>query len=256
MGLPARDTQGYSLIELLMVLAIVAILTVLSVSMIGNRRGAAVRSLLDETEGALSNARSAAVGTSRDTALDNPGSWTAANPVILAFGDASLTDAQIMATANGMMSGTQPDPAVPYSQTVTVALRLLPNDTSQSRARLVVVGSGDWATAMLPTSKGTSNQDITTVAPFNGGAATGFNGILVDANNFFNPGTGTTRQVVSGNSQRFTTLYFIQIVGTLPGLGPVPGGPMGLIVMLANGSSIYKFYNPGVLEGNGLWRRL
>jgi hypothetical protein len=31
---------------------------------------------------------------------------------------------------------------------------------------------------------------------------------------------------------------------------------MGLIVVLANGSSIYKFYNPGVLEGDGLWRRI
>jgi hypothetical protein len=31
---------------------------------------------------------------------------------------------------------------------------------------------------------------------------------------------------------------------------------MGLIVVLANGASIYKFYNPGVLEGDGKWRRI
>jgi len=31
---------------------------------------------------------------------------------------------------------------------------------------------------------------------------------------------------------------------------------MGLIVVLANGAEIFKFYNPGVLEGNGQWRRI
>jgi hypothetical protein len=34
------------------------------------------------------------------------------------------------------------------------------------------------------------------------------------------------------------------------------GSPMGLIVVLANGATIYKFYNPGVLEGNGKWRKI
>jgi len=34
------------------------------------------------------------------------------------------------------------------------------------------------------------------------------------------------------------------------------GGAMGLLVVQANGNSIYKFYNPGVLHGDGKWRRI
>jgi hypothetical protein len=45
-------------------------------------------------------------------------------------------------------------------------------------------------------------------------------------------------------------------VGTSPDAGALPGSPMGLIVVLANGSSVYKFYNPGAREGDGQWRRL
>jgi hypothetical protein len=31
---------------------------------------------------------------------------------------------------------------------------------------------------------------------------------------------------------------------------------MGLIVVLANGGTIYKFYNPGARDSDGHWRRL
>jgi Tfp pilus assembly protein FimT len=241
-----------------MVLAILGILSVVAVSMISNRRGAAVRALMDELEGALSNGRNEAVATSRDVALDCWGDWTAATPAVVAFGDASLTDAQIQTFANDLLGGTLPPVATQYSGTVVAPFHFLPNDVTQSRARVVVVGSGDWATAY---GANPTKLNITNVPPFTAGGS--MNGILVDANNFFNPNPATPstppgiiRQTVSGISQCFTTTYFIEIVGTSPSGGPIPGCPMGLLVMLAGGSSIYRFYNPGTLEGDGKWRRI
>jgi Tfp pilus assembly protein FimT len=235
------------------VLAILGILSVVGVSMLGNRKGTSVRELLDETEGALSNARVSAVASSRDVALDNWGTWAAATPAVIAYGDAALTDANIQTIANGLLISNPPNAALQYGATVAVPFHFMPNDVTQSRARVAVANSADWATAMTATGSGAQNQDITTLAPFVAGDV--MSGVLVPGNNFFNVST-VTRQLVSGTNQRFTTTYFIEIVGTSPSEGPLPGSPMGLIVMMAGSASIYKFYNPGVLEGNGQWRRI
>jgi len=48
----------------------------------------------------------------------------------------------------------------------------------------------------------------------------------------------------------------LQVVGTSPSAGPLPGSPMGILVVQANGATVIKFYNPGVLEGDGQWRKL
>jgi hypothetical protein len=175
---------------------------------------------------------------------------------MLAFGDASLSDSYIQTTAAGLLNNIIPNATITYSSTVAVPFHFMSSDVTQSRARVVTVGSGDWATAMTATSSGAVNQDITKLVPFVSAGI--MNGILVDANNFFNPSNslGITRQVVTGSTQRFATTCFIEIVGTSPSAGPMPGVPMGLIVMMAGGASIYKFYNPGCLEGDGKWRRI
>jgi len=260
MGQHARNNRGYSLIEVLMVMAIFAILAVVGVSMIGNRRAASVRSLLDEVEGALTNARQAATATGRDVAIETWGTWSAAPPLVMAYGDASLLPTatqpidQLAAAANKLLAGAAPDPAVAYSQTVAIPFHYLPADMTQARACIVVgtVDTTDWAMAMTPLASGAVNQDITTVDPFKAGDP--MNGMVVATNNLFQ--SAATQAVISGSSQRFNTNFIIQIVGVSPNAGALPGSPMGLIVVLANGASIYKFYNPGVLEGDGKWRRI
>jgi len=262
MGQHVRSSRGYSLIEVLMVLAIFAVLAVVGVSMIGNRRAASVRSLLDEVEGALTNARQAATATGRDVAIETWGTWSAGAPLVMAYGDASLlptlTPLQpvdyLKATANQLLAGGAPNPAIPFSQTVAIPFHFLPADMTQSRACIVVgtVDTTDWAMAMTPLASGAANQDINTVDPFKAGDT--MNGMVTPANNLFQ--SAATQAVVSGTNQRFNTNFIIQIVGISPNAGALPGSPMGLIVVLANGSSIYKFYNPGVLEGDGKWRRI
>lgn len=260
MRLHARKTQGYSLIEIMVVLAIFGILSVVGVSMLGNRQASSVRSLLDELEGALTNARGVAAATGRDVAVETWGTWAAGAPAVMAYGDASLTpnaaDAtdRLATTATKLLASQAADPAVAFSQTVAVPFHFLPNDPNQSRACIVVatVDATSWTTAMKPTASGATNQDITGVVPF--GAGQSMAGIVADANNLFQSVPRSV--VVSGSNQRFTSNFIIQIVGTSPSAGALPGSPMGLLVVLANGASIYKFYNPGAREGDGRWRRI
>jgi prepilin-type N-terminal cleavage/methylation domain-containing protein len=258
MTLPRPGDRGFSLVELLVVMVIAGILAVVSVTMLGNRKAEAVRSMLDEIEGALGNARQLSVATGRDVALDVWGSWSSADTFIMAYGDAALSDPQIQ-TAAGDLLLSQAVPNDTYSKTVAVPFHFLPSDAIQTRTRLVQAESTDWAIVAGATSSGATNTAITANSPFD---AAGVMHTLVkdqsalDTNNLFKQSSLLPyRTLISGNSQRFSSTFIIEIVGT-SSAGPMPGGPMGLIVVLANGAEIFKFYNPGVLEGNGQWRRI
>ena len=250
MALPGKKDRGFSLIELLVVLVIVMILSLAGVLMMGNRQASAVRSLLDQIEGSLVTAHQAAVASGRDVAIVNWGDWTtAANPLVIAAGDAALTDAEIRLAANNLRDSLPVAPGL--SQTVVVPFRFQNADSTYARARIVLAGAGDWATAMMPVN-GRTNQAITAVEPFVAGGA--MEGLAVDSNNIFN---GTLQRVlIGGGNKRFNSTFIVPVVGTSPGVGPLPGSPMGLIVVLNNGATIYKFYNPGVGDSDGQWRRI
>ncbi|GLH74002.1 hypothetical protein GETHLI_25040 [Geothrix limicola] len=249
-----RVASGYSLIELLVVLAIVGILSIVGVTMIGNRQSGAVRSLLDEMEGVLSNAHKSATATGADVAIVTWGTWDTTTPFRVAHGVASLKDTDIQTTANNLLAGTPPDAALGAAgQTVAVPFSFQPGDPSQMRARIVSLGSTQWTNVMLPTASGTKNQVLTEVEPFKTGPMTG---LLDDANNLFTFSSTLRRFVISGSNKRFASTIIIPVVGTNTNGGALPGGPMGMIVVLGNGGSIYKFYNPGIRDSDGQWRRI
>jgi prepilin-type N-terminal cleavage/methylation domain-containing protein len=231
---------GYSLIELLVVLAIVGILVTVGVTMIGNRPAGAVRQTMDELEGTLMGAQKAAVATGQDIMLVSTGEWDAANPLILAYGSASLGSAAIL--TNGKMTSESFRLAVAGGG---VGLR-----REHLHAGVVTAATAGWWT----TAKSGGNADIVSVAPFND-ANSGFKDVLTANPNLFQGGTaanGTVR--ISGTNKRFTTTFWIAVVGVSNGQ-PIVGGPMGLLVVQANGASVYKFYNPGIASG-GTWRRM
>lgn len=248
-----RSAAGFSLIELLVVLAIIGALAIVGVNMIGNRQSGAVRSLLDEMEGVLSNAHKAAVATGADVAIVTWGGWDSGAPFRVAHGVASLTDAKIQTIADKLLQGIPPDAADgPAGQTVAIPFSFMPSDPSQTRARIVAIGSDQWKNVMKDFN-GKTNTDLSTVEPFKSGIMVG---TVTDANNLFSYTTDVKRFVISGSSKRFSTTIVIPIVGTATGGGALPGGPMGLIVVLANGGSIYKFYNPGIRDSDGQWRKI
>jgi hypothetical protein len=113
-----------------------------------------------------------------------------------------------------------------------------------------------WTTALGANSNGKSNPDVGTVVPFTTDA--GFIAAYVPGNNLFlgNANGGLNSVTISGASNRFNTSFIIEVVSTSSSGNPIAGGAMGLIVVLANGSTIYKFYNSGVNGGDGKWRRI
>lgn len=249
-----KDLMGYSLIELLVVLAIIGILSIVGVSMLGNRGGNSVRAVLDELEGGIMDAHKFAAATGRDVAIVTWGQWDptgqwdrtgATALMMMARGAASQTSAAIQTVA------TTP-PASPTDAEKTVAAVFVPSRSREyMHAGVVTNGSTWWTNAMQVTGSGRQNENITTVEPFQSDAS--FQAANTAANNLFQ---GALNQVtISGANKRFNASFVVQVVSTSGGFA-IPGGAMGLIVVLNNGGTVYKFYNSGVANGDGRWRRI
>ena len=252
-----RRCRGYSLIELLVVLVIVGILAVVGVIMIGNRPAGSVRAVLDELEGVLASAQKRAVATGQDVVISTSGDWGVPNILTMTYTGATGGDGFTLA----------------HRDSGGVAVALL---REHLHGGVVTVDNAAWWDA----ARGTST-DLSAVAPFNNtvldSAAAAFQGAKTPvvpatvpptyeagpsilANSNLNLFKGSTAGVVaaariSGTSKRFTTTFWIEVVGLRNGV-PIPGGPMGALVVLANGATIYKFYSPETSGGVRTWRRL
>lgn len=237
---PTSTCRGFSLVELLTVLAIVGVLAIAGVSMIGNRSATSVRSVLDDLEGALASAQKSTVASGRDVLLVTTGEWAVANPLVMTFGPGTLDPADVLTAGRTA------------SESFRVATTPAGLQTDHQRAGIVTNANADWWGSAT-----TGSQSITDVPPFNSTPATGFKDILgVTGNNLFQGGTANNVVRINGFSKRFMSTFWIEVVALESG-GPVAGGPCGLIVGLQNGSTIYKFYNPGVRNGDkGQWRRI
>ncbi len=100
MKFPSRPQRGYSMVELLVVLAIVAILGIAGVSMLGNRPTVAVRSNLDEIEGVIMGAQKLSMARGgADVYLVADGVWDskAANFFVLGYDIMKPVDANLPA---------------------------------------------------------------------------------------------------------------------------------------------------------------
>lgn len=237
---PASTCRGYSLVELLVVLVIVGVLAIAGISMLGNRSSTSVRSVMDDLEGTLASAHKAAVASGNDILVVTTGEWAAANPLLMAYGPTTLATSVIR------------DAGKTASESFRVGTTGTGLRPEHQRAGIVTKANASWwGTAT------TGCQVLTEVPPFKSVPATGFKDILGQADsNLFQGGTSDNTLRINGFSKRFMATFWIQVVSLQNG-GPVQGGPCGLIVGLENGATIYKFYNPGVLNGNnGQWRKI
>lgn len=235
-----RENYGYSMVELLLVLVIVGVLAIVGVMTLGNNRSGSVRGVMDELEGTLSAAQASSVATGRDVMVVTAGEWSGAvTPGLrLAYGDASLGAATVL--TNGATA----------AETFKVAVNQAGGLEREHMNAAVVTksNSGWWATAA------TGSASITSVDPFKGTDV--FNGVIVDTNNLFQGGTAPNSVRISGINKRFVTTFWIEVVA-IRGGQPIPGGPMGLLLVAAGGAQVFRFYNPGILNGgNGTWRRI
>lgn len=228
MRIPLRSHRmsGYTLIELLVVLAIIAILAIAAVSTIGDRPGAAVRSVLDEVEGVLSAAHKRTTSTPGDITLQTDGVWgSTINPTILTFTGANA-----------------------------------PSDSFR-----YVTGSREYGYAGIPCGTNWADLAITSLQgvpptdaePFLGALATplftgGPNPVVAKVPPVATDPPPTVPFVINGYSKRYSRGFYIAVVGMRNGI-PINGGPVGVLVVPAGGNSVYKFYRSNSAE---TWRRL
>ena len=232
---PTSPDRGYSLIELLVVLVIVGILSLVGVTMLGSKPAGSVRGILDELEGVLATAHKHAVATGQDIVITTSGEWAVPNILTLTFTGAQGGDGFTM--AHGVDSGGTPNSIL----------------REHLHGGVVTATQAAWWT----TAQG-SSASLDSIEPFND-SSTGFQvgggSVLQQSGlNLFQGGSTVGTARISGSNKRFTTTFWIEVVGLTNGL-PIPGGPMGAIVVQANGATIYKFYNPGAASG-GTWRRI
>jgi len=216
-----KNTKGYSIVELLVVLTIVGILAIVGVKMIGDRRGNSVRSVMDEVEGVLLAAQRNAMATGADVTISASGDWKAGTLVI---------------------DGRRTDPA-DATKRLGSASEVFTSGYLQSRpdhqAAGIDAGKGWYATA-LGSALALNKVDPGKTDPM----LTALGTYLC---------TGAANSVtVSGTTKRFTTGFCIVVCGLRSG-GVVAGGAVGVIVVPSNSTTVFKFYKR---EGETQWRRL
>lgn len=233
-----REGLGYSLLEVLVVLIIVGILATVGVTSLGSRPTQSVRSVLDELEGTLASAHQLAVSTGRDVTVAVSGSWSSTDPFLLAYGNATTATGTAVSASTLLATGA----------TAAEAFRFLLGRRDYAYAGVVVAGSSWWATTA------SANTAICSVEPFRDSTSS-FASLVNDPSSDTANLSAMGSVKISGVSKRFNSSFYIAVVGLRNG-SPWMGGPMGLIVVLKNGATIYKFYNPGKVEGSDAWRKL
>ena len=215
-----RPCSGFSLIELLVVLAILGVLSMVGLSMLGDRKGNAVRGVMDEVEGVLLAAQRNSMATGADVLIEAKGTWT----------DGSLT-------IDGRRTSTTSSTTRTGSESEVFKSGYLKGRADHRYAG--IVDTAGYGTALG------SGSSLVDVSP---GSEEPFRAAL--GNNLCSAAGQTV--TVSGLSKRFTKGFCIYITGLRDG-NPVIGGPVGVIVVPANTSGVYKFYRR---EGQTNWRRL
>jgi len=235
-----RPDRGFTLVEMLVVLSIVAVLAMAGVYMIRPRTRDSVRSVMTELEGQLINAENASLLSAQDVYVVSSGNWTDGTFILDArpFVGGGLVPAD---------PSTLPAALVPGGSTYRLGSaaecfrsRYNQGNRDHMSAGVDCSGAGWYATAL-----GTA-PDLATLSTFSPATMSAFKTAIGT------PLVGQTYVVLSGMTQTFLTGFCIVVVG-LNGGKPIPNGPIGMIVVPASSSNIYKYYKQ---DGSTTWKRL
>ncbi len=237
--------MGYSLVELLVVLAIMGILALVGIATLGDRKGSSVRSVMDQVEGTIMQAQKNAMATGQDVYLAANGTWTGT-------GVASLTNAGARLTIDPRRLDPA-DTTTPINA-FTHARIGAESEVFQSLFR----STRDHMHAGIATDATVKAwaDSLAAASPFTADASAGGDIVLAAAfteaygNNLCNGSKNTA--IVNGVNYRFQAGFCLVVVGLLDGQ-PDAAGPIGVIVVPRNSANVYRFYRRA---GEGVWQRI
>ena len=240
--LPAdRRCRGYSLIELLVVLAIVGALAWVGALSFRPNSTDAVRSEMAEIEGVLTNAQNAADLSTQDIYVSTTGNWIDGSFILDAR---PFVTTGTNAVSSPPSTTTTPPQATPGNTTYRIgAVSECFRSLYPQHARVDLSAGVDTTTWYGTALNGAGPLAGTPVANLANFALALGNPLC----------TGVLNSVVMNRANRqFNTGFYIAVVG-LSGGAPIPGGPVGVIVVPAGSANVYKFFKP---NGSNTWGRL
>ncbi len=214
--------RGYSLIEMLLVLVILGILMAAVSGSIGDRKGTAVKAVMDQVEATLLAAQRQTVAMGSDVIITTNGKWKTGS---------------LELTYTGAVANTQD------------AFRSLYKNKAQDHMYAGIDAGDTWYSKLDDTIKLEKLADSGDAAKFPIDLAPSVKDAMAKA--LFTGGANTI--TINGYNKRFTTGCYVAVMG-LSGSGLTnPKGPIGVVVVPKDSTTVYKFYKR---EGENTWRRL
>ncbi len=238
MILPTARSRGFTLIEMLVVLFIVGVLGVSAAIYLSGRESGGVRSVLDELEGSLVAAQNSTLLMSRDVYVSTNGTWLNGSLILdgRPFQEPNIVPNP--PTAADLVAGDDTRRQGPQNQCFR---SLFPRSRDHRSAAVLTSAQEDW----YARARGGA-PDLAAVEPVASQAD------LVQAlgNRLF---TGDVNSVViNAQNKRFERGFSVVVVG-LAGENPQPDGAVGILVVPANSTMVYKYFKA---EGDTTWRRM
>lgn len=220
----SRLSAGYSLPEAIVVLAIVGALAVAGYLVMSDNRAPAVKSIIEEIEGVLVSAQRNTLSGTGDVVLISRGIWKGANEAASLLIDGRRFDP--VATGDVYNRARVGSP-------VEVFRSMFYRERRHQVAGVDTSGGSDYLTAIGSAVPNLSSDLAAALATP------------------LCPGTDNN-VVINGYTKRFSSGFYIAVIGLRNG-SPVPNGPVGLLVVPANSTGIFKFYKA---ENDTTWRRM